>query len=441
MRLQPPWCFIGGLILTLALDMLQAVYYDGCMTTTAGSLRLVRGPVILEGREVLDHYVSSLSWSIPTRIKNLRYKSVKTDPDVFMNDDALWYSNTPPRKRVRIGPGLLEDFLKLESAPTSAIVAYARKWGPLWLCIEHNLPKFHSLYCKSAELYWGDDDATAGQPEKNEEPFIADDDDLFNFDALGSGAWFQEDFDGWRDLSRQARAIIRIARRLHDGKLGVQSDWDALPFVGRLLFMDHLAKAEDGLADGDVSIPPPIPGARRVAADTAKGASTIPGMPDSSGVQAPDELTDEFGEPLDYDPDYRLAIETREKRLLADSLQYQRIVIAGAVNYWLRIGVVRPRLSWTPDKPLVHLDGYGLFGALAVQIMFDCSRTDGLAVCSSCGTPFLPGPRRPRRDRNIYCSDCGIRAATRDAAARYRQTKKYRATYQSWLQKRRGSSI
>jgi len=31
---------------------------------------------------------------------------------------------------------------------------------------------------------------------------------------------------------------------------------------------------------------------------------------------------------------------------------------------------------------------------------------------TSCGTPFLPGPRR---DRNIYCSDCGIKAASRDA--------------------------
>jgi hypothetical protein len=69
-------------------------------------------------------------------------------------------------------------------------------------------------------------------------------------------------------------------------------------------------------------------------------------------------------------------------------------------------------------------------GAIAVQLLFDCARTDGLAVCTSCGTPFLPGSRRPRRDRNVYCSDCGLTAATRDAAARYRQTEKYRATYE-----------
>src|SRR5947209_11952925 len=33
-----------------------------------------------------------------------------------------------------------------------------------------------------------------------------------------------------------------------------------------------------------------------------------------------------------------------------------------------------------------------------------------------------------------------MKAAARDAAARYRQTDKYRATYDTWLKKRRGSS-
>jgi hypothetical protein len=31
--------------------------------------------------------------------------------------------------------------------------------------------------------------------------------------------------------------------------------------------------------------------------------------------------------------------------------------------------------------------------------------------------------------------DCGIKAPSRDAAARYRQTKKYRETYQKWAEK------
>jgi hypothetical protein len=125
---------------------------------------------------------------------------------------------------------------------------------------------------------------------------------------------------------------------------------------------------------------------------------------------------------------------------MANSVELQRQLLGEVLNHWLELAGVRPRLDWSSPKPAVQLGGRGLIGALAVQLLLDCSRTDGLAVCTSCGTPFLPGPRRPRRDRNTYCSDCGIKAASRDAATRYRQTKKYRATYDTWLQKRRGSS-
>jgi hypothetical protein len=122
---------------------------------------------------------------------------------------------------------------------------------------------------------------------------------------------------------------------------------------------------------------------------------------------------------------------------LAESTEFRRRALSGVLNYWLRLGGVRPRYEWTGRRPQILLGGHALTGALAVQMLFDCSRTDGLAVCAGCGTPFLPGPRRPRRDRNTYCSDCGTRAAARDAAARYRQTQKYRATYTKWAEGRR----
>jgi hypothetical protein len=132
------------------------------------------------------------------------------------------------------------------------------------------------------------------------------------------------------------------------------------------------------------------------------------------------------------DPYLRL-VEAVGRTRLASSLPFQRRTLSGVLNYWLQLGGVRQQLEWSGPKPQVQLGGHGLIGALTVQLLFDCSRTDGLAVCASCGTPFLPGSRRPRRDRNTYCSDCGLKAAARDAAARYRQTQKYRATYQKWL--------
>jgi hypothetical protein len=112
--------------------------------------------------------------------------------------------------------------------------------------------------------------------------------------------------------------------------------------------------------------------------------------------------------------------------------QIDELLDRGELNYWLWMAGVQPRLNW-PGRP-------GVVAAMAVKLRFECSRTDGLAVCTSCGTPFLPQARRPRRDHNPYCSDCGLKAAQRDAAARYRQAQKYRATYDTWLQKRRRPS-
>jgi hypothetical protein len=135
-----------------------------------------------------------------------------------------------------------------------------------------------------------------------------------------------------------------------------------------------------------------------------------------------------------------MLVEALGRHRLRSSLEFQREILVEVINYWLRAATVRPSLTWSGDKPSLQLGGEGLYGALVVQLLFDCSRTDGLTVCTGCGTPFLPAGRRPRRDRNPYCSACGVKAAARDAAARYRQSDKYRETYRKWLERRRGAS-
>ncbi len=98
-------------------------------------------------------------------------------------------------------------------------------------------------------------------------------------------------------------------------------------------------------------------------------------------------------------------------------LALERRKLADCVNEWLLIGNVRPALTWgwgENRNSKVTLQGAGLFGALAVQLLMAVSRTAGLAICSSCGGPYAP-QRRPRADRRNYCPDCGIKAAWRDA--------------------------
>jgi hypothetical protein len=367
--------------------------------------------------DVLDHFVSGYQWTIPTCLQILDFAFLEKTPGELAGKEHLAWTVSRPLRHVHAGPGLLEEFLKLESAPDAAILSYARKWGPLWLCPVHDLPWRHDPECRPATCDWDLDDD--------------DDDDLRPEDQVEDGepvqvdAWYDEPLAGWRALSRQARSTVRLARRLHEGQAGLSADWEALEFLPELM--------QRTLS--------PVPGPYSRIEDYPSTAE-LDALADASKRQRhPEsiELGSDMGESVvSSDADtYGRRVQKLGMLRLATSMQFQQHMLAEVVNYWLEIGGVRPRLEWQSRKPAVQLGGDGLAAALAVQLLFDCSRTDGLAVCTSCGTPFLPGPRRPRRDRNAYCSDCGIKAAARDAAARYRQTKKYKETYRKWLDDRR----
>ncbi len=265
-----------------------------------------------------------------------------------------------------------------------------------------------------------------------------DPDDDYEEDPLWH-SWYEEGVDVWRSLSRQFRVAVRLSRQLHSGQLGRQKDWDALPFLGKVLCDGVSPPFSMSTYERAVRVP-----SRRELQAFAEEHG-LPGLPEfepeddpaSADAESSDssELIEDEDEPRRYDV---LLAAVGQSRMEA-SIAMQRQVLSEVINYWLRAAAVRPSMTWSGDKPSVELGGEGLFGALAVQLLFDSSRTDGLTVCTSCGTPFLPAFRRPRRDRNPYCSDCGMKAAARDAAARYRQTAKYRATYDKWVQERRGS--
>jgi hypothetical protein len=361
------------------------------MTVPQSSPRLPQRP---PDEEILDHFVSGDTWRVPSTIR----VEVVGRGRVPM----LRWSGEPPSGEVHAGAGLLEDFLKLDRARDDAILRYARRWGPLWLC-GHVLPFAHDDSC-----------------------WVVHDIELRDGDRSQPVVWWQEPIAAWRTVSRELRAVVRIARQLHNGQLASRADWESmhhLPHVMRQLLYARLA--EEGVDEKDLE---------------------------------PEEVDEEYGpllsderisrDDVDSDDDRLELVTPRQQRLidrlmmsrLDESVQFQRNVLGAVLDYWLTVASVRPSLDWSGAKPDIQLAGQGLFAALAVQLLFESARTDGLAVCTSCGTPFLPAARRPRRDHNAYCSDCGLKAAQRDAAARYRQTAKYKATYGDWLKKRRGSS-
>jgi hypothetical protein len=68
----------------------------------------------------------------------------------------------------------------------------------------------------------------------------------------------------------------------------------------------------------------------------------------------------------------------------------------------------RVAFQWNKHGPGVALSPPGLFGALAVQLIYAVSRSNGLLVRSNCGNPFI-SQRRRDMSRRIYCPnpECG----------------------------------
>jgi hypothetical protein len=94
-----------------------------------------------------------------------------------------------------------------------------------------------------------------------------------------------------------------------------------------------------------------------------------------------------------------------------------RALLGFEVNRWLERAHARPTFAWISQAPQISFDN-NLHGTLAVALMIAVTRTQGVALCSGCGTPYLRPNRRAKRGQNNYCAACGIRAAWRAAARR-----------------------
>jgi hypothetical protein len=228
---------------------------------------------------------------------------------------------------------------------------------------------------------------------------------------LSDEHWYTrwEGLQNWRDLATEARAALRIARKLNAGGLGAPADWNLIP--GRYERMDAMFIRWDELQWVDEH------------SERLHEAVIADEALEQFEAVALELRTEERARPDYLPPDNAWKWEVEPGGATAEI--HERL-LSMVLDKWVERGDVRPSVFLRDERRSIRLGDYGLLGALAVQLVFDVCRTDGLAVCSPCGTPYLPPKRRPRQDRNSYCLDCGLRAAVRDAAARYRQTDKYR---------------
>jgi hypothetical protein len=127
-------------------------------------------------------------------------------PQVELRDDRLvwgyFLDGTEPQE-VDAPRDLLLRFVRLADASSEDICGFASRWGVLGIC-EHGLPSSHN-------------------PPP---PFGVHDGPDYSCRPPGDDIGvYWEPIEPWRHLARQARALLNIAARLHEGELGKAADW------------------------------------------------------------------------------------------------------------------------------------------------------------------------------------------------------------------------
>ena len=173
-----------------------AVSQSPCILSSMTNL----GPLLdLEGN--LDRRVDYAAWILPSGVE------VKEDELVWWHD---FPSKTTPWKYKGPGPRFFEEFLDLADADSKRIAGYARRWGVLSICEEHELP-----YTHNPQPYpWPPYGSALHRPcgPKGRPP---------------SGPCF-EPIAVWRHFSRQMRALLSVAAELREGREGRPEDWEVV---------------------------------------------------------------------------------------------------------------------------------------------------------------------------------------------------------------------
>lgn len=171
---------------------------------------------------------------------------------------------------------------------------------------------------------------------------------------------YSEPLSGWRNYSLFAKTLLNLTTNLQEGKLGEEEDWQTLHSIG-FLGWSHAEKR-------------------------------------------------------------------KEKNYQENLLQFEKMLVSDGVNQWLALGNLRPEIKWYNNNITIGFNSassYGsLFAYLALQIMLAIGRQDGLAICSTCGIPYIPD-RKPDDKKRRFCLQCRKSGKPQTlASADYRNRKK-----------------
>jgi hypothetical protein len=169
---------------------------------------------VLLGRQPVRETLTE-KWPIPTGL------------ELDRTGQFLRYRILQPARHAAPTRDLLDDFTELVDLEGRDVLAFAKRWGVLGLCAEHNRPASHPLE-GSAHLFGGG----------------------CALNEIG------DPLEAWFTLARQFRAVRLIAARLRDNEKGRTEDWRALGYPRtpkRIRQHDVIEQTIQGwLLEGDV---------------------------------------------------------------------------------------------------------------------------------------------------------------------------------------------
>jgi len=146
------------------------------------------------------------------------------EPDRVIEGTAIFNTPIPsPRARLDLGTrvrnekDMLRRFVELCDSSDQAVLEFAKCWGRLRLC-EHSMPHDHG----PLTMY------KLRVPQPVARRIIKSRRTRLPRDIVRPACFSLtgESLHAWRFFSRQAQAILKIAARVHSGRVGANEDWE-----------------------------------------------------------------------------------------------------------------------------------------------------------------------------------------------------------------------
>lgn len=284
----------------------------------------------------------------------------------------------------------LERFVRLPmTGGLARYRAFASRFGPMWICEEHDLPGCVRLGAHASLPMPGDAEPPCrprGVAWELDERGVLVPPPFFDY---------EESTGGVRRWVAAFRAVTKIIGILDRG----------------LICLD----AGDPLADQAGRQRQPLPSGTPWSDLVAVQQSP------TFLVRAPAEV----GAAVLPGPLARVRPGSSEIDIEA-SIEAQRHAVAFVLDSWLKVANVRVTMTALPDRGShrfeLHPGADSLFGALVLELALQVHARNGFHVCDGCGAVYDRGGRRPKTGQDQFCPKCSGDISVRQR--RYRQRKK-----------------